>query len=119
MKSIVTILFMIGSIQASGMTQTHKQIANHTSGNHTIEEAGYGKTIFRKKLKRICGFTGAKFVQYHTRDEWDALKENGEFRIELYRICPKTSTIIRDGWIEPLYSFSRTYALDTGKFPSC
>lgn len=78
-----------------------------------------GKEIFRKKLRKKCGFTGARFARYHTSAEWESLKSEGHFIEEIYKICPRVSKNINTKWVDPLYEFSKSYASDTGKYPPC
>ena len=77
------------------------------------------KRIYRHNLKRKCRFTGAILAKMHTQDEWEELRENGNFRNEIYRVCPRSKDIIKDDWIEPLYYFMFNYASDAGTFPKC
>ena len=90
-----------------------------TISENISSEAYIGQNLFKKKLKRKCGFTAARFAQTHTKKEWKTIKDEGNFRIEVYKICPDTAEVLRDEWIEPLYEFSKTFASDSGEFPSC
>ena len=83
------------------------------------QKALIGQNIFKKKLKRKCGFTAARFAQSHTQEEWKKLKDEGQFRIEVYKMCPKTVDVLQDNWIDPLYEFSMVFASDSGIYPSC
>jgi len=77
------------------------------------------KRIYRNNFKRKCRFTGAVLAKMHTQDEWEEFKENGNFKNEIYRVCPRSQGIIKDEWIEPLYYFMYNYASDAGTFPKC
>jgi hypothetical protein len=76
-----------------------------------------GQKIFRKKLRRVCRFTAAHFSQMHTVGEWQYLKNSSQFRIEIYKTCPKSKHILKKQWIEPLFALAVIYAKDTGQYP--
>lgn len=118
-KILLSVLLFIIPHTLTVASETISLTDSHPPQESAAKQAKIGKKVFRKKLRKRCGFTGAKFAQMHTIEEWQALKEEGSFRIEIYKICPKTTTVLRDNWIEPLYEFSKTYASDSGKFPSC
>ncbi len=75
-----------------------------------------GENIFKNKLRKICRCTGGKFAQTYTQNKWKRLKDKGFFRISLYKICPKSVSVVKDQWIEPLYAFAYAYASDSGSF---
>jgi len=77
------------------------------------------KRIYRSNLKKRCRFTGAVLAQMHTQDEWEEIKEIGNFKKEIYNLCPRSKYIIKDEWIELLYYFMYNYASDAGTFPKC
>ncbi|MDM5272235.1 cytochrome C [Sulfurovum sp. zt1-1] len=104
---------LIVASETTSLIDTNEPLVSDTT------QATIGRNVFRQKLRRKCGLTGARFAQTHTLNEWQELKEEGNFRIEIYKICPKTATVLKDDWIEPLYEFSKAYASDTGNFPSC
>ena len=81
-------------------------------------QIAYGGTLFKKKLRRLCGYSPGPSggIQTHSKEKWKRLKEKGFFRIELYKICPKSVSVLKDKWIEPLYAFAYTYASDSGNF---
>ena len=77
-----------------------------------------GQKLFSKKLKKACGMTGAKFAAKHSQDEWEALKEAGNFGAEIKKICPKSGDI-KESWQGHIYDFSYEFANDSGNVPSC
>ncbi len=79
-----------------------------------------GQRIYQKKLKKVCGFNGAKFAAKHTQDEWEEIEEAGKFEDEIQKLCPK----YKKGYLKPsllkhLYDFAYEYASDSGNVPSC
>jgi len=82
-----------------------------------------GQKIYSKKLKKVCEMNGAKFASKHSQDEWETLKEDGNFTKEMSVICPKGKSIIESKkfqkYIDDLYDFMYEYANDSGNVPSC
>jgi Spy/CpxP family protein refolding chaperone len=79
-----------------------------------------GQKLFAKKLKKVCGMTGAKFAAKHSQDEWEAIKEDGKFEDEIMKICPKVKKgFVKGSWQGHIYDFSYEYANDSGNVPSC
>ena len=76
-----------------------------------------GQKLYMKKMKAACGFSGAKFAQKHTQDEWEAINGAGKFAEEAAKICPGVE--LKDAWVPHLYDFSYEYASDSGNVPSC
>jgi len=75
-----------------------------------------GQKIYLKKMKKACGFSGAKFARKHTQDEWEEIKEAGKFSAEVEKICPKAS--LKPKHENHIYDFSYEYASDSGNVPS-
>jgi len=76
-----------------------------------------GKKIYMKKLKAACGFSGAKFATKHTQDEWEQIKEAGNFLQEVQNICPGAK--LKPKYVNDVYDFAYEYASDSGNVPSC
>jgi len=76
-----------------------------------------GQKLYMKKMKAVCGFTGAKFAAKHTQDEWEAINEAGKFAEEAAKICPGVK--LKEKYIPHIYDFSYEYASDSGNVPSC
>jgi hypothetical protein len=81
-----------------------------------VSKSEIGQKIFRKKLRHVCRFSAAHFSQMHTVDEWQQLKNSNQFRIEIYKICPKSKHIVKKQWVEPLFALAVIYAKDTGQY---
>lgn len=78
-----------------------------------------GQKIFKKKFRKKCGFSGVKFARHHTQGEWEELWENGKFKEEAKKICPRLKIEdIKESWWEHVYDFSYEYASD-GVIPKC
>ena len=89
-------------------------------GTTAFASASKGKRIYQKKLKRPCGFNGAKFAAKHTQDEWEEIYEDGKFEDEIIKICPKVRKgYLKKGWLKHIYDFAYKYASDSGNVPSC
>ena len=83
-------------------------------------DAVKGQKLFSKKVKKGCGMTGAKFAEKHTQDEWEAIKEAGNFENEIIKICPNVKKgQVKEKWQEHIYDFSYEFANDSGNVPSC
>lgn len=80
-------------------------------------DARKGQKLYLKKLKAPCGISGTTFSQKYTQDKWKSLKDSGNFKNEVLKICPNAK--IKDKWIDNIYDFSYQYASDSGNVPSC
>ena len=76
-----------------------------------------GQKLYMKKMKAACGFSGAKFAQKHTQDEWEEINGAGKFAEEAANICPGVK--LKDSWVPHIYDFAYEYASDSGNVPSC
>jgi len=77
-----------------------------------------GQKLFSKKLKKSCGFSGAKMATMHSQDQWETIQENGKLVEEIKVICPKVKKI-KEKYIPHFYDFFYEYASDSGNVPSC
>ncbi|WP_121627590.1 cytochrome C [Poseidonibacter antarcticus] len=85
-----------------------------------LADATKGQKLFVKKYKSSCGMSGDKFAAKHSQDEWETIFEEGKFKEELIKICPKVKeSEIKDKWIQHLYDFTYKFANDSGNVPSC
>jgi len=82
-----------------------------------MADAEKGKKIYVKKMKSKCGFSGAKFAQKHTQDEWEAINGAGKFAEEAKKICPGLE--LNPKFVPDIYDFAYEYASDSGNVPSC
>jgi len=79
-----------------------------------------GQKLYSKKLKKACGFTGAKMAAKHTQDEWETINSKGELAQEIKTICPNvTDKDVKEKYIPHYYDFFYEYASDSGNVPSC
>ncbi|SFV50604.1 hypothetical protein MNB_SM-7-1133 [hydrothermal vent metagenome] len=87
-------------------------------------DANKGKRIYQKKLKSVCGFSGAVFAQKHTQDEWQEAKDNGELGKVMTEACPAGADFFKSEkfkkkFSKHLYDFVHDFASDSGNIPSC
>ena len=69
-----------------------------------------GHRIYKKKLQKKCGFYGSVFSRKHTQDEWEKIKEQGKFKEETIKICPKfDKTKLSEKQWNDLYDFTYRY----------
>jgi len=80
-------------------------------------DAAKGKKIYMKKLKAVCGFSGAKFSAKHTQDEWEKIKGAGKFQEEVAKVC--NGAKLKDKYVNDVYDFAYEFASDSGNVPSC
>ena len=77
-----------------------------------------GQKLYSKKLKKACGFSGAKMAAKHSQDEWEAKKDG--LAAEIKAICPSVKDKSLKGKFLPhYYDFFYEYANDSGNVPSC
>ena len=79
-----------------------------------------GQKLFSKKLKKACGFSGAKMAAKHSQDQWEEIQENGELANEIKNICPSVKDkSLKEKFMPHYYDFFYEYANDSGNVPSC
>ncbi len=93
-------------------------------GTAASADAAKGKRIYQKKLKSVCGYTGAVFAAKHTQDEWAEAKENGTLAKEMEAVCPAgkkffESEKFKKKFSKHLYDFAHDFASDSGNIPNC
>ena len=73
-----------------------------------------GELIFRKKLRKYCRFSGVRFAKKHTQDEWEEIWDEGNFKNETKKICPRVKLRkIKQSWWKYIYAFVYAYASDS------
>ncbi len=87
-------------------------------------DANKGKRIYQKKLKSVCGFSGAVFAAKHTQDEWAEAKDEGKLGEVMTEACPAgkkffESDKFKKKFSSHLYDFVHDFASDSGNIPSC
>ncbi len=88
--------------------------------SNVMADPAKGQKIYLKKLKKACGFNGAKMSAKHTQDEWEEIKNSGKLEDEIIKLCPKVKKgYIKEKWLDDLYDFFYNYASDSGNVPSC
>ncbi|MFA7082948.1 MAG: cytochrome C [Arcobacteraceae bacterium] len=79
-----------------------------------------GQKLYTKVLKSTCDMTGAKFAATFSQDEWESIKEAGNFEAEVIKICPNLKPgVLKESMQEHIYDFFYEYANDSGNVPSC
>jgi hypothetical protein len=79
-----------------------------------------GQKLFSKKLKKACGFSGAKFASKHSQDEWEAINGDGKLADEIKTLCPNVKDkALKAKYLKHYYDFAYEYANDSGNVPSC
>ena len=82
-------------------------------------DAGKGQKLYSKKLKKACGFTGAKFAQKHTVEEWENVGVKG-MKNEIKKLCPSVKDkALKSIYLQHYYDFAIEFASDSGNVPSC
>jgi len=99
----------LGAVLAAGLLSTT-----------VYADAAKGQKLYAKKLKKACGFNGAKFAAKHTQDEWDAIHESGKMADEIKKLCPKVKDkALKSKYLDDYYDFAHDFASDSGNVPSC
>jgi len=81
---------------------------------------GTGQKIFKKKLRKYCGFSGVRFARMHSQDEWEEIYDDGGFAKETKKLCPRLDvTKIKKSWWKPLYEFTYEYGTGGSHVPKC
>ena len=77
-----------------------------------------GQKLYSKKLKKACGFSGAKMASKHSQDEWEA--KHDTLADEIKAICPSVKDkSLKGKFLGHYYDFFYEYANDSGNVPSC
>jgi len=79
-----------------------------------------GQKIFKKNMRKACGFSGVRFSRSHTQEEWKEIYEANKLQQEAKKICPRLKLEkIKDSWWPNIYDFSYEYASDSARIPKC
>lgn len=79
-----------------------------------------GQKLYLKKLKKSCGFTGAKMSAKYSQEKWEAINDKGALAAEIKKICPTAKDkALKSKYIPHYYDFFYEYANDSGNVPSC
>jgi hypothetical protein len=87
-------------------------------------DADKGQRIYQKKLKDVCGMTGAVFAAKHTQMEWEMAKEEGTLAEMMTEACPAgkdffESSKFQKKYKSHMFDFVYDFASDSGNIPSC
>lgn len=77
-----------------------------------------GLALFKKELRKTCGFSGNVMAKKHTQKEWQSIYEAGTLHNELTVFCPKLKPINSNSLID-VYDFLYNYASDSGNNALC
>jgi len=79
-----------------------------------------GQKLYTKKLKSVCGITGAAVANKHTQDEWSEINDAGNMAGEIKNICPNVKDkALKSKYLPYYFDFFHEYASDSGNVPSC
>lgn len=79
-----------------------------------------GQKLYSKKLKKACGFSGAKMAGKHTQDEWDGLGSGDGLKAEIKKVCPKVKDkALKSKYLKHYHDFFKEFGSDSGNVPSC
>ncbi|WP_373031508.1 hypothetical protein [Sulfurovum sp.] len=107
MKKLVTALTLVAFAMVSTPTVATASVAK-------------GQKIYKKKMRKYCGFSGVRFAREHTQDEWEEIYEDGEFKAETKRLCPKLNIKkIKKSWWDSVYEFTYEYGTGGSHVPKC
>ena len=89
-----------------------------------MADAAKGQKLFQKKMKSVCGKSGAVFAASHSQMEWEVAKEEGKFTSMMIEACPAGSDLIKSDKFQKkfkthLFDFVYEFANDSGNIPSC
>lgn len=83
----------------------------------------YGQKVFKKKMRKYCGFSGVRFARMHSQTEWEEIwYDDGieGFKAEAKRICPRLPLKkIKDKWWKHVYEFTYEYGTGGSHVPKC
>lgn len=86
-------------------------------------DAAKGQKIYQKKLKDVCGKSGAVFAASHTQMEWETAKDEGKLVEMMQAECPGGKDFFESKKFKKyeshLYDFVYDFASDSGNIPSC
>ena len=81
-------------------------------------DATKGQKLYSKKLKEVCGMSGADFAAKHSQDEWEKINDAGKMADEIKAICGEKAEL-KEKLIPHIFDFAYEYANDSGNVPSC
>jgi hypothetical protein len=107
MKKLVTALTLVAFAMVSTPTVADASVKK-------------GQKIYKKKMRKYCGFSGVRFAREHTQDEWEEIYDEGDFKEETKNICPKLPLKkIKKSWWDHVYEFTYEYGEGGSHVPKC
>ncbi len=110
MRKLVTALTLVALTMASTPTVASASVKK-------------GQKIFKKKMRKYCGFSGVRFARTHSQSEWEEIwYYDGQeaFMEEAKRICPKLPLKrIKKSWWKHVYDFTYEYGTGGSHVPKC
>jgi len=88
------------------------------TGTSVMADSTKGQKLYSKKLKKACGFTGAKMATKHTQAEWKTIQDANGLEAEIKKICPEVKAV-KGKYLPHLFDFFHNFASDSGNVPSC
>jgi len=109
--------------------QTH-DLNTSIDSNETVPDNGCSDTeiqgksirgliIFKTRIKSVCEMNGEAFAKQYTQEDWDDIYHDKEFKMEIFKACPKIEKRYKDKWTPHLYQFVLEYASDSDAIPEC
>lgn len=77
-----------------------------------------GLKLFRKELRKSCGFSGNVMAKMYTQNEWKSIYESGKLNEALVEKCPKFKPT-KEASLADIYDFLYEYAVDSGNTALC
>jgi hypothetical protein len=84
----------------------------------SLADATMGADIFKKEMRKVCGFSGNVMAKNHTQKEWQHLYEAGTLKEELIHFYPDAKPLT-DTSLKHLYDFLYNFASDSGNTALC
>jgi len=108
MKKLITAFTLVAFTMASTTTLA------------SADDLAKGQKVFKRKLRKYCGFSGVRFARTHTQSEWEEIYYSGDFKEETKKICPRLNIKrIRESWWDYLYEFTYEYGQGGSHVPHC
>lgn len=93
-------------------------------GTTLSADADKGQRIYIKKLKSVCGMSGAVFAAKYDQATWSESNDDGTLTETMTEVCPSgkeffESEKFKTKYSSHLYDFVDKFASDSGNIPSC
>jgi len=89
-----------------------------------LADSAKGQKLYMKKMKKVCGMSGAAFAAKHSQSEWEEAKEDGSLTEVFTEACPGGADLFKGDKFKKkyeshIYDLANDYASDSGNVPSC